>query len=405
MRTAMRSAVDPTSHERSIRPSAMVKVSIIIKTLNEANNIARAIESALGAAALHGGEVIVADGGSTDQTAEIATHFPILVVQLENFKERCCGIGPQLGYQHSAGEYIFILDGDMELDASFLRTALELLERQPSLAGVGGIVREMRVKNLEFENRARHFLRLQVKNESEVDCLTGGGLYRRAAIEDVGYFSDRNLHGFEEFDLGMRLRLRGWRLVRLESRAVDHYSYQLNTYRLLWHRVRAGRLLALGEILRAAIRGRYLKGAIVELRPIRFALGTLLLWIVAGLVASAAPSTGLLMVFLMLSAMMPIVAMTVRSGSLASGAYSVAVWHLTALSLLVGIMRARKPPETIIRSRILHTAGVTATVGAVPSLGSRLNLSQKWPTGPEPNQSHEWPVAERDRLAAPDVLD
>lgn len=192
-------------------------------------------------------------------------------------------------------------------------------------------------------------------------------------------------------------------MVRLESHAVDHYSYQLNTYRLLWHRVRAGRLLALGEILRAAIRGKYLKGAIVELRPIRFALGTLVLWAFAGLAASAAPSTGWLIVFLMLSAMLPIVAMTVRSGSLASGAYSVAVWHLTALSLLVGLMRARKPPETVIRSRILHTAGVTATIGAVPSLASGLKLSQKRSTGPKPNQPQEWPVAERDRLAAPDV--
>jgi glycosyltransferase involved in cell wall biosynthesis len=352
----------------------MVKVSIIIKTLNEEANSARAIESALVAAA-PGGEVIVADSGSMDRTVEIAKRYPTLVVQLENFRERCCGIGPQLGYQHSRGEYIYVLDGDMKLDASFLRKALELLEHQPSLAAVGGLTREMSVNNIEFKNRSRHFLGRQVENGSEVECLVGGGLYRRRAIEDVCYLSDRNLHGFEEYDLGARLRRKGWRLVRINIYAVDHYSYQLSTYRLLWHRVRAGRLLALGEVLRAAIPGKYLKDAVVELRPIRFALGTFLFWIIASLLASIAPSIELLVAFLAVSVMLPIAAMTVRSGSLSAGVYSVAVWHLTSVSLLLGLARTRKSPTAVIPCRILHAAGPAAAVGIVPTSASELELS------------------------------
>ena len=334
----------------------MVKVSIVIKTLNEEGNISRAIESALEAAAPHGGEVIVADSGSTDRTVETAMQYPISVVQLSNPEEQCCGIGPQLGFQHSKGECLYILDGDMELDTSFLQEAIEFLEREPSVAGVGGIVREMRLENLEFESRARHFLRRQVKHGSDVDCLTGGGLYRRAAIEEVSYLSDRNLHGFEEYDLGARLRARGWRLVRLESHAVDHYSYALNTYRLLWYRIRAGRLLALGEILRAAVGGKYLKNALVELRPIRFAVGMLVYWPLACLLALAAPSIGWAIAFLVFAAALPVAAMAIRSGSLKGGAYSVAVWHLTAINLLLGLIRVRKRPTELIDSRILRTA-------------------------------------------------
>jgi glycosyltransferase involved in cell wall biosynthesis len=356
MRVAIPYTANATIFAPSIRRHEMTKVSIIIKTLNEEPNIARAIESALTAAAPYGGEVIVADSGSTDRTIDLAMRYPILVVQVGRFEERRCGLGPQLGYQHSSGEYIYVLDGDMDLKAHFLQQAIELLDHQPSIAGVGGFVREMRLNNLEFENRTRHFLRCQIENGADVDCLTGGGLYRRSAIEHVHYLSDRNLHGFEEYDLGARLRLRGWRLIRLQSHAVDHYSYQLNTYHLLWLRVRAGRLLALGEILRAAAHGQYLRGAVVELRPIRFALGTLFFWVFVCLLASAASSGGLLVAFLALSAMSPIAAMTIRSGSLASGVYSVAVWHLTALSLLLGLVCARKPPATFIKSRILRMA-------------------------------------------------
>jgi hypothetical protein len=244
----------------------------------------------------------------------------------------------------------------MELDPKFVQEALELLEREPSVGGVGGIVHEMRFENLEFEIRARHFRQRQVKHGSDVECLTGGGLYRRAAIEDVSYFSDQNLHGFEEYDLGARLRTRGLRLVRLESHAVDHYSHELSTYRLLWYRVRAGRLLALGEILRAAIGGKYIKNVLVELRPIRFAIGVLLYWPIVGLLASVTPSISWVIALLVFATAAPIAAMTARNGSLKAGAYAMAVWHLTAVNLLLGLIRARKRPTELIDSRILRTA-------------------------------------------------
>jgi GT2 family glycosyltransferase len=334
----------------------MAKVSIIIKTLSEETTISRAISSALEAAAPHGGEVIVADSGSTDRTVERAMSYPISVVQLANPQQRCCGIGPQLGFQHSIGDYVYILDGDMELDKGFLREAIDLLDREPSVAGVGGVVREMRFENLEFESRARHFLRRQVEHGADVDCLTGGGLYRRAAIADVSYLSDRNLHGFEEYDLGARLRAKGWRLVRLNSHAVDHYSYALSSYRLLWYRVRAGRLLALGEILRAAADGKYLKSALLELRPIRFAVGTLIYWPLVVLLTLAGPRDGWQIAFLALAAALPVVVMAVRGGSLEAGAYAVAVWHLTAINLLLGLFRLRREPSGLIDSQILRTA-------------------------------------------------
>jgi glycosyltransferase involved in cell wall biosynthesis len=333
----------------------MVKVSVIIKTLNEEASISRAIATALEALTQLGGEVIVADSGSTDRTVEKALSFPILLVQLGNPRERCCGIGPQLGFQHSSGKYIYVLDGDMELDSKFLQQAVDLLDSDSSLAGVGGIVREMRFENLEFENRARHFLRCAVKDCADVNCLNGGGLYRREAIEAVSYLSDRNLHGFEEYDVGVRLRAKGWRLVRLDSHAVDHYSYALGTYQLLWYRMRAGRLLSLGEILRAAVVGQYLKKALLELRPIRFALGTLICWPLVGLLALAVPWAWWGIATIAVAAALPVTVMSVRSGSVKAGAYAVAVWHLTAVNLLIGLLRTRKEPGELIASRVLRT--------------------------------------------------
>jgi len=88
----------------------MARVSIIIKSYNEEHNIVRAIESALKALGTIQGEVILADGASTDKTVELAKAYPIKIVSLNHPSERSCGIGPELGFRVASGRFIYILD-------------------------------------------------------------------------------------------------------------------------------------------------------------------------------------------------------------------------------------------------------------------------------------------------------
>jgi GT2 family glycosyltransferase len=335
----------------------MVKISVIIKTLNEENNVERAIESSLAAVAPYGGEVIVADSASTDRTIERALKFPVVIVQLDRSDERCCGVGPQLGYQHSKGEYVYILDGDMALDSTFIAQAVQLLDRDPTVAGVGGYVREMRIANLEFEARARRQHRRLAKETSDVEALSGGGLYRRAAIDEVGYFSDRNLHSFEEYDLGARLRARDWRLVRIKSHAADHYSYAMKTTRLLLSRIRSGYILGVGELLRSAVAGGYLKNALFELQALRVAIGVWIYWMAALSIVSYAPSGRWTAALSLLAVLLPLAAMALRTRSLKLGFHSVLLWHVSAIGLILGLVRKRCSPLQPIESRTICPGG------------------------------------------------
>ena len=104
------------------------RVSILIKALNEEDNIAEAIESAIAALDGLSGEIILADSLSTDATVEIAEKYPIQIVTLAQAKDRSCGVGGQLGYQYSAGDYICQMDGDQRLYRGFLAAAIECLE-------------------------------------------------------------------------------------------------------------------------------------------------------------------------------------------------------------------------------------------------------------------------------------
>lgn len=327
------------------------RVSVIIKALNEEKRIAAAIASALAAVAPIGGEVILADSCSTDRTIDIASRYPIRIVMLANASERRCGIGPQLGYQHAQGEFVYILDGDMELDGDFLPQAIAFLQRNPTYGGVAGKLVELNTTSLEYVARQERFANHM--QQGEVDRLDGGGLYRREAIESAGYFSNRNLHSYEEFDLAIRLRASGWRLWRLDIPAVSHYGHDTPPYQLLRRRWKNGYTSGIGELLRAAIAKPHFPLALGGLRELRLYLGTLA-WCLLLIVLAAAPLPLPVKASTIVSlAALPLLAMTLRKRSLGKACYSLVSWCVNAGGLIKGLCQRQICPRAPIDALVI----------------------------------------------------
>lgn len=335
---------------RSIRVGRMT-VSIIIKTLNEEKRIAAAIESAR--ASLPGQvEVIVADSGSTDRTTSIAERYPVSVVQIAAPARASCGIGPQLGFQYSHHPLVCLIDGDMLLDPEFLPAAIAFLDTHPDVGGVSGHVVEMCVENLEFARRVR---RAGPEDRiGDVDRLNGGGLYRRAAIEAAGYFSDRNLHGYEEFDLGLRLRAAGWKLHRLDRRFVGHFGHTMNAYSLLVRRWQSKYLRGVGELLRAAIGQKHFRQLLRELPELRLWGFVYVWWLTLLLVLLLVPHKGVALGIDLLLIALVVGAMSAKHGNLELGLYAVVAWWFHAAALPLGFLQVRRAPAEWIESRVLH---------------------------------------------------
>jgi len=326
------------------------RVSILIKALNEEDNIAEAIESAIAALDGLSGEIILADSLSTDATVEIARKYPIQIVTLAQAKDRSCGIGGQLGYQYSAGDYICQMDGDQRLYRGFLAAAIECLEADQTLAGVGGIIVEREEDSLEYIKRAtRNDPDRRPGYVTRLDC---GGVYRRTAIESTGYFTDRNLHSGEEFELGARLNAQGWRLARIDRLAIDHFGHHGSAYALLVQRVRSRIAFGPGEILRAAFRRPHFAFVMRQLWTL-FALwiGVYVWW----LCVAATPflAGGMAQGASMLAALIliPVACMIARCRSASLGLYSVAAWNVFALCFIPGLLRRRTDPRAWIESR------------------------------------------------------
>lgn len=331
-----------------------MKVSVIIKALNEEHNIVRAIESALAAVAEVGsGEVILADSLSTDRTVELASRYPVRIVQLADPADRCCGIGAEIGYRVAQGEYLYILDADMELDGQFLLAAVEVMDRNLEVGGVGGLVQEMNVDNAEFRGRAAQ--QPPHMRAGEVDRLNMGGLYRKHAIDALGYLTNRNLHAFEEYELGVRVRAAGFRLLRLDRAAVRHYGHTDDSFKLLWRRWRSRYAYGIGELARASFGKHHLWRVLREVKMFRQSLLTYTWWLASSILVGLAFS-GVVnwWVPLLCVGLLPAL-MVLKRRSLTDGMYVLVFWNVYAVGLIVGFLsRRRGDPAGSFEYRVMQ---------------------------------------------------
>jgi glycosyltransferase involved in cell wall biosynthesis len=319
-------------------------VSVVIKALNEEKRIETAVKSALMAVGEVGGEVILADSCSSDRTVELAAQHPITIVQLAHPSERCCGAGPQMGYQHANGEFVYILDGDMKMLPGFLGAAVAFMRAHPDVVGVAGLVVEMNTQSLEYiarmERASGHM------QPGEVDRLDMGGLYRREAVVRAGYFSDRNLHSYEEFDLAVRLRAQGGRLWRLDQASVQHHGHDAPPYQLLKRRWQSKYICGLGELVRGAWGRPHFALAVLGVSELKLYVAVMFWWLTLVMWAAMPLPSSAKLGGLVLLAFLPFAAMAWRKRSMGKAVYSVTSWTANTLGLLRGLMRTRISPTT-----------------------------------------------------------
>ncbi|HWX47218.1 MAG TPA: glycosyltransferase [Roseomonas sp.] len=344
-------------HPEGARPL----LSVIIKTLNEAEKIGACLTSVLEAVRAYPTQVIVADSRSDDATAEIAQSFGVNVVTLAPEEARSCGIGPQVGYQHATGRYLLLLDGDMQLHPAFLPAALRAMEEDSRLAGVGGGI-EFDAANLEYRlRRERGMPHLQ---PGLVNRLEGGGLFRREAIDQLGYFTNQNLHSFEELDLGLRLQEKGWRLRRIGVPAVSHSGHTMPALALLLRRWHTRYVDGQGEVLRAALGTSRIP---ILLRVFWISLAVIAWWGAILLCAVMVMQQQLNALFLLALAGLPLAVMVLKKRSLVKGSYAVLQWQVCAAGLLRGLLRPQRPPTRQVSTLVVATSTMFPVGKAQPS--------------------------------------
>ncbi|MFQ6537239.1 MULTISPECIES: glycosyltransferase family 2 protein [Aphanothece] len=203
-------------------------ISVVIPTYNRLpilEKCLRALEHQQGHAALSGYEVVVVDDGSTDGTvAWLEAH----AAELAHVRLICQDHGGPAearnrGVAAGQGDVVVFIDSDLVVTRSFLASHAAALAHSWSERGdrrcftYGAVIN---TADFEDPTRERHKLR----DLSWAYFATGNVAIAREVLEQAGLFDTGfRLYGWEDLELGERLRRLGVRLVRCPEAVGYHW--------------------------------------------------------------------------------------------------------------------------------------------------------------------------------------
>jgi hypothetical protein len=246
------------------------------------------------------------------------------------------GAARMLGFAACAGELVLFVDADIEIDAEWVRAALARARGPAAPAGVWGRLEEWFHDGAGERAGAADLLRCGDR-EREVGYMTGAMLYRRDALLAAGGF-DARLASEEDFELGLRLRRSGARMLLLGMRAGRHWSAPRPSLAEVGRRWRSGLFLGQGQVLRLYL-GR--PGLAVLLRRQTLYLATLAVWAGGALAAGAAalgPGAGPLAAWIAIAGL-AFAGFALRKRSARVAALSILTWTLQGAGLVLGFVR------------------------------------------------------------------
>jgi len=241
------------------------RVAIVVVTYNSVRDVDGCFGS-LAAARLHGAEVIAIDNASTDGTAAAIRDRHPWVTLVETGANLGFAGGNGVGIRRAlaaGAEWVYLLNPDTDVDPAFLEEALAVGDADPRAAAVQSLL--LLHPDRDRVNTAGneiHFLgfgycgsyrapRAAVGDDTREIAFASGAsvLLRAAALREVGGLDEALFMYQEDQDLGIRLRLAGWR-ARLAPRSLvwHHYRFSRNPRKFFF--LERNRYLVLAKNLR-----------------------------------------------------------------------------------------------------------------------------------------------------------
>ncbi|MGM0600242.1 MAG: glycosyltransferase family 2 protein [Candidatus Rifleibacteriota bacterium] len=183
-------------------------------------------------------ECIVVDNGSKDGSREfIQQNFPwVKLISLQ--KNTGFATGNNIGFKHSTGKYIITLNNDTLLDWSWLEQLVKTAEKDSKIGMVASRICSYydhdKIDSLGMkiciDGMSRGAFRNRdfssIKNIPDEILLPSAcaALYKRAMLEQIGFFDDCFFAYCEDTDLGLRARKSGWKAA-LAANAIVYHKY------------------------------------------------------------------------------------------------------------------------------------------------------------------------------------
>ncbi|WP_136516122.1 glycosyltransferase family 2 protein [Geomonas edaphica] len=216
-----------------------MRVSIIIVNWNGLIHLPECLDS-LATQTFKDFEVIVVDNGSSDGSLDYLEGRPeVRLVKLSENAGFADGNNTALPF--ARGAYLVTLNNDTKAEPDWLEKLVAVADAHPEAGMVGCRILSYRepevVDSLGMavcldgmsrgDNRGRRFAEVAPAADPEIlfpsACVA---LYRRAMIDEIGFFDGDFFAYCEDTDLGLRGRLAGWRAV-LARDAIVYHKYSM----------------------------------------------------------------------------------------------------------------------------------------------------------------------------------
>ncbi len=183
-----------------------MNVTIIIPSYNQEKYLPDAIESALVQTVKC--EIIVIDDGSTDNSLKIAQNYPVRVISQVN---KGLASARNTGIMNATSEFIMPLDADDILKENCVERLLEVAEQENA-----DIVAP------SFKCSGKHNEEVILGPANIFDFMEGNrigyfSLIRKSKLLEIGGYSPKMVHGYEDYHLWFNLLDRGAKLISLQD--------------------------------------------------------------------------------------------------------------------------------------------------------------------------------------------
>lgn len=226
-----------------------LNVACVVIGRNEGARLLESLRSVQAA----GLPLVYVDSGSSDGSVEAARKLAIHSLELDSSEPFSAARARNRGLEEvmlawPETQYVLFLDGDCTVDPGFPAVAARQLEHDSHCAIVTGHLAEQHPDQSIYNRLCSFEWQSPPGRMDGFKALGGIMAVRVSAFRAVGGFNPKAIAG-EEADLGIRLRLAGYSVIKLDAPMATHDA-RILSFRQWWIRaVRGGHAFAQGYAL------------------------------------------------------------------------------------------------------------------------------------------------------------
>jgi glycosyltransferase involved in cell wall biosynthesis len=222
-------------------------ISFIVIARNEEFSINKCLDSIV-SMGLHNCEVICVDSDSSDNTLEVMKSYTgkienLQIIQISGNVN--AATARNAGMQYATRDFIFFVDGDIELNSEFIKKALSKIESGLAECVTGGldeIIYSENFSQIQSEKKPRRYY----PNEKRIYDSGGTFITTRSIINKVGNWDERMVRN-QDFDYVLRISRHG-RLLAIPVVMGIHHT--LSYTDRPWNHFKKGYPMIFGLLIR-----------------------------------------------------------------------------------------------------------------------------------------------------------